>query len=93
MIRTQVIDKEKVAPRQKKREATAIKPVVKKRPTKKVSAAQTAYRAQLKTLQTELKNVKSELREVTRAEKQLSMEVEKSEAELKKLVEKEASLK
>jgi len=93
VIRTQVSAREKAAPRQKKREATAIKPVVKKRSTKKVSAAQTAYRAQLKTLQTELKSVKSELREVTRTEKQLAMEVEKSEAELKKLAEKEASLK
>ncbi len=93
VIRTRVIDKEKAAPRQKKREATAVKPVVKKRPSTKVSAAQTAYRAQLKTLQNELKSVKNELREVTRTEKQLAMEVKKSEAELKKLAEKEASLK
>jgi adenylate kinase len=93
VIRTQISAREKAAPRQKKREATAINPVVKKRATKKISAAQTAYRAQLKTLQTELKNVKNELREVTRTEKQLAMEVKKSEAELKKLAEKEASLK
>jgi len=93
VIRTQVSDNQKAAPRQKKREATAINPVVKKRPRKTVSAAQTAYREQLKTLQNELKNVKNELREVTRTEKQLAREVEKNEAELEKLAEKEARLK
>ena len=93
VIRTQVSTKEKAAPRQKKREATAVNPVVTKRPRNKISAAQTAYRERLKTLQNELKSVKNELREVTRTEKQLAMEVKKSEAELKKLTEKEASLK
>ena len=91
VIRTQVNDTEKVAPRQRKREATAVTPV--KRPKKTVSAAQIAYRQQLKSLQDELKTVKSELREVTRTEKQLTREVEKNEAELEKLAEKEASLK
>jgi len=91
VIRTQVNETEKVAPRQKKREATAVNPV--KRPRKTVSAAETAYRQQLKSLQDELKTVKSELREVTRTEKQLTREVEKNQAALEKLVEKEASLK
>jgi adenylate kinase len=91
VIRTQVNEKNKVAPRQKKREATAINPV--KRPKKTVSAAETAYRQQLKSLQDELKTVKSELRDVTRTEKLLSREVEKNQAALEKLVEKEASLK
>jgi len=91
VIRTQVNETEKVAPRQKKREATAVNPV--KRPKKTVSAAETAYRQQLKSLQDELKTVKSELREVTRTEKQLTREVEKNQAALEKLVEKEASLK
>jgi len=93
VIRTQVSDKLKTAPRQKKREATAINPVVKKRPVRTVSAAKTAYREQLKTLQNELKDVKNELREVTRTEKLLAREVEKNEATLEKLTEKEASLK
>ena len=91
VIRTQVNVKEKVAPRQKRREATAVNPV--KRPKKTVSAAETAYRQQLKSLQDELKTVKSELREVTRTEKQLTREVEKNQAALEKLVEKEAGLK
>ena len=91
VIRTQVNETEKVAPRQKKREATAVNPV--KRPKKTVSAAETAYRQQLKSLQDELKTVKSELREVTRTEKLLTREVEKNQAALEKLVEKEASLK
>jgi adenylate kinase len=64
-----------------------------KRPKKTVSAAETAYRQQLKSLQDELKTVKSELRDVTRTEKLLSREVEKNQAALEKLVEKEASLK
>jgi adenylate kinase len=91
VIRTRVSDNEKTAPRQKKREATAVTPV--KRPKKTVSADQIAYRQQLKSLQDELKTVKSELREVARTEKQLTREVEKSEAELKKLAEQEARLK
>lgn len=91
VIRTQVNETEKVAPRQKKREATAVNPV--KRPKKTVSAAETAYRQKLKSLQDELKTVKSELREVTRTEKQLTREVEKNQVALEKLVEKEASLK
>lgn len=91
VIRTQVNDKGTAAPRQKKREATAISPV--KRPKKTVSAAEIAYRQRLKSLQDELKTVKSELREVTRTEKQLTREVEKNQAELEKLAAKEASLK
>jgi adenylate kinase len=91
VIRTQVSSRETSAPRQKKREATAINPV--KRPKKTVSAAEIAYRQQLKSLQDELKTVKSELREVSRTEKQLNREIKKSEAELEKLAEKEASLK
>jgi septal ring factor EnvC (AmiA/AmiB activator) len=87
----QVSSRETSAPRQKKREATAINPV--KRPKKTVSAAEIAYRQQLKSLQDELKTVKSELREVSRTEKQLNREIKKSEAELEKLAEKEASLK
>jgi adenylate kinase len=93
VIRTQVSDNQKAAPRLKKREAAATNPVVKKRPTRAASAAQTAYKEQLKKLQIELKNVKSELREVTRTEQQLAREVEKNQAELEKLTEKEASLK
>ena len=93
IIRTQVSDKIKTAPKQKKREAAAINPEVKKRPKRTVSAAETAYRQQLKSLQDELKSVKTELRAVTREERQLSREVEKNETALKKLAEKEASLK
>ena len=93
VIRTQISDKQKAVLRQKRREATAIKPVVKKRAKRTVSAAQAAYRQQLKSLQDELKNVKSELRDVTRTEKQLTREVEKNEVDLKKLAEKAASLK
>lgn len=91
VVRTQVNVKEKVAQRQKRREATAINPV--KRPKKTVSADETTYRQKLKSLQDELKTVKSELREVTRTEKQLTRVVEKNQAALEKLVEKEASLK
>jgi adenylate kinase len=91
VIRTQISDKVKAAPRRKKREATAVTPV--KRPKKTVSAAEIAYRQQLKSLQDELKTVKSELREVARTEKQLAREVEKNQAELEKLAEKEARLK
>jgi adenylate kinase len=93
VIRTQVSNKYKVAPRQKKREEAAINPVVKKRKKKKISAAETAYRQKLKALQDELKSVKSELREISRTERQLSREVQKSEAELAKLTAKQASLK
>ena len=93
VIRTLVNERQKEAPRQKKREAAATNPVVKKRPKRTVSAAQAAYREQLKSLQKELKTVKNELREVTRTEKLLSREVEKNQAELEKLAEKEASLK
>jgi len=93
VIRTQVSNNLKAAPRQKKREATAINPPVKKRPSKTVAAARTAFKAQLKTLQTELKNVRNELREVTRTEKKLTRDVEKNEAELAKLAEQEAGLK
>lgn len=93
IIRTQVNDKEKTAPKQKKREATATNPVVKKRRRKTVTAAQAAYREKLKTLQNDLKSVKSELMEVTRTEKQLAKEIEKNQVELEKLAAKEASLK
>lgn len=93
VIRTQVNDKLNTAPRQKKREATAINPTVKKRPKKKIAAAEAAYRRQLKSLQDELKSVRSELQAVSREERQLAREVEKNETALKKLAEKEASLK
>lgn len=93
VIRTQVSDKINTAPRQKKREASAIKPTVKKRQKKTVTAAEATYRRRLKSLQDELKSVKSELRAVTREERQLAREVEKNENALKKLAEKEASLK
>ena len=93
VIRTQISNKQKAVPRQKKREAAATNPVVKKRPKQTVSAAQVAYRQRLKSLQDDLKSVKNELRAVTRTEQQLAREVEKNEAELKKLAEKEASLK
>jgi len=93
VIRTQVSDKYKAAPKQKKREEAAINPVVKKRKKKTISAAETAYRQKLKALQDELKSVKSELREVSRTERQLSREVQKNEAALEKLAAKQASLK
>jgi adenylate kinase len=93
VIRTQVSDKINTAPRQKKREASAIKPTVKKRQKKTVTAAEATYRRRLKSLQDELKSVKSELSAVTREERQLAREVEKNENALKKLAEKEASLK
>ncbi len=93
IIRTQISDNSKTTPRQKKREASAINPVVKKRARKTVSAAQAKYRQQLKLLQNELKTVKKELLEVNRTERQLVKEVEKNQAELTKLAEKAASLK
>ncbi|MBT8129677.1 MAG: adenylate kinase [Gammaproteobacteria bacterium] len=93
VIRTQVSDRLNTSPRQKKREASAINPTVKKRTKKTVTAAEATYRRRLKSLQDELKSVKSELRAVTREERQLSREVEKNENALKKLAEKEASLK
>ena len=93
VIRTQVSDKYKAAPKQKKREEAAVNPVVKKRRRKTLSAAETAYRKRLKALQDELKSVKSELREVTRTERQLAREVAKGEAALEKLTKKQASLK
>ena len=93
VIRTQVGDKYKAAPKQKKREAAAVNPVVKKRVKKTLSANEIAYRKKLKTLQDELKSVKAELREVTRTERQLTREVAKNEAELAKLTKKQASLK
>jgi adenylate kinase len=93
VIRTQVSDKLSTVPRQKKREATAIKPEVRKRKRKTISAAEAAYRKKLKSLQDELKSVKSELRAVTREERQLAREVEKNENALKKLSEREANLK
>ncbi len=93
VIRTQVADKISTTPRQKKREAAAINPTVKKRVKNKVTAAEAAYRRRLKSLQDELKSVKTELRAVSREERQLAREVEKNENALKKLTEKEASLK
>ena len=93
VIRTQVGDKYKAAPKQKKREATAVNPVVKKRRKKSLSAAEMAYRKKLKVLQDELKSVKSELREAARTERQLSREVQKNEAQLEKLTKRQASLK
>ena len=93
IIRTQVSDKSKATPKQKRREAAAINPVVKKKAKKSVTAAQVKYRQQLKSLQNELKTVKKELMEVNRAERELVKQVEKNQAELAKLTEKEASLK
>jgi len=93
VIRTKVSDKQKAAPRQKKREDSAVNPVVKKRPKKTITKAEAAYRQKLKTLQEELKTVKKELMEVSRTEKQLLKEVEKNQAELDRLARKEASLK
>ena len=93
VIRTQVADKISTTPRQKKREAAAINPTVKKRVKNKVTAAEAAYRRRLKSLQDELKSVKTELRAVSREERQLAREVEKIEIALKMLTEKEASLK
>ena len=93
VIRTQVSDKQKAAPRQKKREAAAINPVVKKRKKPTLSKAEIAYRKQLKALQDELKSVKSELQQVMRAERKLVREVQRNEAQLEKLTQREASLK
>ena len=93
VIRTQVSDKQKAAPKQKKREAAAINPVVKKRKKPTLSKAEIAYRKQLKALQDELKSVKSELQQVMRAERKLVREVQRNEAQLEKLTEREASLK
>jgi adenylate kinase len=93
IIRTKVSDKDKTAPRQKKREEAAVNPVVKKRPKKTITKAEIAYRQKLKTLQEELKSVKKELMEVSRTEKQLIKDVEKNQAELDRLAKKEASLK
>lgn len=93
VIRTQVSDKQKAAPKQKKREAAAVNPVVKKRVRKTLTADEIAYRKKLKALQDELKSVKIELRDVARTERQLAREVAKNEAELAKLARKEANLK
>jgi len=92
VIRTQVDDSQKTALKQKKREATAVNPVVKKRRSKTVSAAQAEYRQKLKSMQNELKTVKQELVQVNRSEKQLSRDIEKNEAELIKLAAEEANL-
>ncbi len=93
VIRTQIDDKSKTVPKQKKRESAAINPVVKKRPKSSRAEAQAKFREQLKTLQNDLKTVKTELNEVTRTEKQLTQKVEKNQAELEKLTEREARLK
>ena len=93
VIRTQISNKHKAAPKQKRREEAAVNPVVKKRRRKTLSAAETTYRQKLKTLQDELKSIKRELREVTRNERLLTREVAKNEAELEKLAKREATLK
>ncbi len=93
VIRTQVADKYKAAPKKKKREEAAVNPVVKKRRKKTLSPAEVAYRQKLKALQDELKVVKADLREVNRTEKRLSREIQKSEAELAKLKAKQARLR
>jgi len=93
VIRTQVDDNQMAALRQKKREAAAVKPLVKKRPSKAVTAAQAEYSQKLKSLQSELKIVKKELMQVSRTEKQLSREIEKKEAELVRLTQQQANLK
>ena len=93
VIRTQISDKHKAAPRQKKREAAAVNPVVKKRKKPKLSQAEIAYRKQLKALQDELKSVKSELQQVMRTERKLVREVQRNEAQLEKLTRRQASLK
>jgi adenylate kinase len=93
VIRTQVEVNQKAALKQKKREAAAVTPLVKKRPSKAVSAAQAEYSQKLKSMQNELKIVKKELTQVSRTEKQLSREIEKKEAELAKLAKQQANLK
>jgi adenylate kinase len=93
VIRTKVSDKHKAAPKQKKREDAAVNPVVKKRAKKTISKAETAYREKLKTMQEELKSVKKELMEISRAEKLLIKEVKKNQAELDRLARQQASLK
>jgi adenylate kinase len=85
VIRTQVDDSHKTAIKQKKREAAAVNPVVKKRSSKALTAARANYMQQLKLMQNELKTVKKELMQVSRTEKLLIKEIEKNEAELKKL--------
>lgn len=92
VIRSQVDDKHKTTLKQKRREATAVKPAIKKQPTKTETAAQTEYRQKLKSLQNELKLVKQELTQISRSEQQLSREIKKNEAELAMLEEKEARL-
>lgn len=93
VIRTRVSDKNKAAPRPKKREEAAVNPVVKKRPKKTITKAEAAYRKKLKTLQEELKSVKKELMDISRTEKLLIKEVEKNQAELDRLAREEARLK
>jgi adenylate kinase len=93
VIRTQVDDRQKTEPRQKKREAAAVNPVVKTPPSKAETAARAEYLRKLKAMQVELKEVKKELTQVSRTEKQLSREIEKHETDLKKLAAQQANLK
>jgi adenylate kinase len=93
VIRTQVDDRHKTALKQKKREATAINPVVKKRSRKTATAAKAVYLKKLKLMQNDLNAVKKELIELSRTEKQLIAEIEKNEADLATLKQHQASLK
>ncbi len=93
VIRTQVDDRQKTALKQKKREAAAINPVVKKRSGKAAKAAKTEYLKKLKVMQSDLNEIKTELKELNRSEKQLIAEIEKNEAELARLKQHQASLK
>ncbi len=97
IIRTKIEDGEKPIAKQKKREATATRPKVVKKPAKKKDAAYEAAKAEytekLKAMRKELKTVKSELQQVNKEERTLARQVERSEAELEKLNQKKASLK
>jgi adenylate kinase len=93
VIRTQVDDRHKTQLKQKKREATAVNPAVKKRSSKTKKAAKAEYLKKLKKMQNDLKKVKKELMDVNRTEKQLIAEIENNEAELAKLQQYRASLR
>ena len=92
VIRTQVDDRQTTL-KQKKREAAALNPVVKKGPSRAETAAKTEYTQKLKAMQAELRNLNKELAQANREEQQLSREIQKHEAELAKLTEQQASLK
>ena len=92
VIRTQIDDRHKAKLKQKKREATAVNPAVKKRSKEKTTTAKAEYLKQLKLMQNDLNEVKKELMDVNRAEKQLIAEIEKNEAALAKLKQRESSL-